>query len=264
MRSYDEVRRGLAATGARLIVPYLRGFGPTRYRSPETMRSGQQAALAQDLVDLLYALEIERALLVGYDWGGRAACAVAALWPQRVRALVTIGGYAIQDIATNHGKPMSPEAVHARWYQWYFQTEQGRIGLTQNRDALCKKCWQVWSPTWRWDEALFRATAQSFNNPDFVATVLHCYRHRFGNVPGDPALEPLEIRLAGRPKIPVPTVVLHGGDDGVYPPAASAGQEELFASRYERIVLPGKGHVVPQEAPGEVVHAVVTLLKEGS
>ena len=260
VRSYDGVRRALAPTNARLIVPYLRGYGPTRYRAAESMRSGQQAALAQDVVDLLDALQIERAVLVGYDWGGRAACAAAALWPQRVKALVAIGGDKIQNIAKSHVFPESPEAVHLGWYQWYFQTEQGRIGLTQNRDAFCRRCWQVWSPTWRWDEALFSATLRSFDNPDFVDTVLHSYRHRYGNAPGDPALEPLEKRLTEPPKIAAPTVVLHGADDGATPPATSEKQEDRFTGHYERHVLPGVGHAVPQEAADKVVGAIRSLL----
>lgn len=260
VRSYDGVRRGLAATNARIIAPYLRGYGPTRYRTAETMRSGQQAALAQDVVDLLDALKIERATLVGYDWGGRAACAAATLWPGRVKALVAIGGYTVQNIGKSHTMPEAPEAVHLGWYQWYFQTQQGRIGLTQNREAFCRKCWQVWSPTWRWDEALFAATAKSFGNPDFVDTVIHSYRHRFGNVVGDPALEPLEKRLAEQSKVTVPAVVLHGGDDGVAPPATSEKQEALFTGHYERRVLPGVGHGVPQEAPDEVVRAIKSFL----
>lgn len=264
VRSYDGVRRGLAAAvpRARVLAPYLRGYGPTRYRAVETLRSGQQAAIAQDVVDLLDALKIGRpAVLVGYDWGGRAAGAVAALWPERVKALVAIGGYTIQDIAKAATTPAQPEAIHREWYQWYFQTEQGRAGLTQQREAFCRHCWQLWSPTWTWDEALFAATARSFANPDFVDTVIHSYRHRHGNAPGDPALEGLEARLAPQPKITVPTVVLHGADDGVSPPASSAGQETRFtAGRYERRVLVGVGHCPPQEAPDAVVGTITALL----
>ncbi len=260
VRSYDQVRRDLSATNHRLITPYLRGFGPTRYRAVETLRSGQQAAIGKDVVDLLDALKIERATLVGYDWGGRAACVVAALWPERVKALVAIGGHTIQNIAKSATTPALPEQVRLEWYQWYFQTEQGRAGLTQNREAFCKKCWQVWSPTWRFDEATFAATAKSFGNPDFVDTVIHSYRHRFGNVPGDPALEPLEKRLAEPRKIGVPTVVLHGEDDGVAPPTTSENQEMLFTDHYERHVLKGVGHDVPQEAPDNVVQALRSLL----
>ncbi len=224
------------------------------------MRSGQQAALAKDVVDLLDALKIERAVLVGYDWGGRAACAAAALWPDRISALVTIGGYTIQDISQSATVPEPVEQVHRFWFQWYFQTEQGRAGLARNRESLGKLCWRLWSPTWHLDEALFAATARSFHNPDFVDTVIHSYRHRYGNVPGDPALESLEGQLAEQPKITVPTVVLHGADDGVTLPASSEGQEHLFTDRYERHLLPGVGHGVPQEAPGAVVRAVQSLL----
>ena len=260
VRSYDQVRDGLAASGKRLIIPYLRGFGATQYRSAEALRSGQQAALAKDAIDLLDALQIESAVLVGYDWGGRAACAAAALWPERVQALVAIGGYTIQNIAKSATTPEPPAQIHRTWYQWYFQTEQGRTGLEQDRERFCKLCWQLWSPTWRLDEALFASTAKSFHNPDFVSTVIHSYRHRYGNAAGDPAFDSLERQLAEQPKIAVPTVVLHGADDGVTLPTTSEGQEAQFTSHYERQVLPGVGHGVPQEAPGEVIRAIQSLL----
>jgi pimeloyl-ACP methyl ester carboxylesterase len=175
-----ECAGGLAPTDHRVVAPYLRGYGSTQYRSADIIRSGEQAAIAKDVVDLLDSLKIERAIVVGYDWGGRAACAAAALWPERVKALVAIGGYTIQNIAKSAGTPEPVEQVHREWYQWYFQTEQGRKGLDQDREAFCKLCWQLWSPTWRLDEALFATTAKSFKNSGFVETVIHSYRHRFG------------------------------------------------------------------------------------
>src|SRR5688572_1487521 len=179
VRAYDEVTPPLTAAGCRVIVPYLRGYGPTRFLSAGTPRSGQQAALGNDLLALLDALSIDGAVLGGYDWGGRAACVVAALWPQRARGLVTVNGYNIQDIAAS-GKPRPPDDEHRMWYQYYFHGERGRAGLEQNRRELCRLLWRLWSPNWRFDDAAFDRTAPSFDNPDFVPVVIHSYRHRFG------------------------------------------------------------------------------------
>jgi pimeloyl-ACP methyl ester carboxylesterase len=261
VREYDGVRDRIATAGRRVIVPYLRGFGLTRYRSAGIVRSGQQAALGKDVVDLLDALKIERATLVGYDWGGRAACVAAALWPERVRALVSVGGYTIQDIAKAAVTPESAEQEHQFWYQWYFQTERGRAGLEQNRDALCKLMWRMWSPTWRFEDSLFEAAAKSFHNPDFVATVIQSYRHRYGNAAGDPGLEALEERLAQQPKVAVPAIVLHGECDSVTPPSASEGQKPRFSSYYERRVLPNVGHCPPAEAPEDVSRVIEEIFR---
>jgi pimeloyl-ACP methyl ester carboxylesterase len=259
VRAYDEVAPRLAAAGCRVVVPYLRGFGPTRFRSPGTPRSGQQAALAHDLRALLDALQIDRAVVAGYDWGGRAACTVAALWPERVRALVSGGGYNVQDIARAM-TPEPPERELGLWYQYYFHSERGRAGLAQHRDDLCRLLWRLWSPTWRYDDATFERTAASFANPDFVPVVIHSYRHRFGLVAGDPALEDVEQRLASRPAITVPAVVLHGGDNGVSAPALSERHARFFTGKYERRLVPGVGHNLPQEAPGEFARAVLALV----
>ncbi len=245
--------------GRRVIVPYLRGYGDTRFHSPETMRSGQQAALGRDLLDFMDALSISRAALVGYDWGGRAACIVAALWPERVTALVTGEGYNIQDIAAA-SKPAAPEQEHRLWYQYYFHTPRGRDGLTANRHDYCKLLWKLWSPTWRFDDATYDLTTASFDNPDFVDVVIHSYRHRFGYVPGDPALEEIERRLAAKPTIGVPTISLCGGDDGVGPPRGKDPHVARFTGRYERRVLPGVGHNIPQEAPHDTVAALLDLI----
>jgi pimeloyl-ACP methyl ester carboxylesterase len=257
-RCYDEVVPPLVAAGYRVIVPYLRGFGATRFLSTETLRSGQQAALGNDLRELLDALGIERATLAGYDWGGRAACIVAALWPERVRGLVTGNGYNIQNIAASV-KPVAPEQEHRFWYQYYFHTERGRAGLEQNRRALCRYIWQIWSPDWTFDDATYEKSAVSFDNPDFVAVTIQSYRHRFGYAAGDPALEPVEQRLAAQPAIPVPTIVLHGASSGIQPPAGSEAHARLFAGPYQRRVLPKIGHNLPQEAPRAVADAVLEL-----
>jgi len=257
-RCYDTVVPLLAAAHHRVIVPYLRGFGLTRFLSAETMRSGQQAALGQDLLDLMDGLRIESALLAGFDWGGRAACIVAALWPARVRGLVTGNGYNIQDIAAAV-KPQPPEQEYRLWYQYYFHGERGRAGLEEDRRAFCRFIWQLWSPHWSFDDATFERSATSFDNAEFVALTIHSYRHRFGYAPGDPAIEPIERRLATRPLITVPTVVLHGADSGIQPAQASEGHRHYFPGLYERRVLPMVGHNLPQEAPQAFADAVLAL-----
>jgi pimeloyl-ACP methyl ester carboxylesterase len=258
-RAYDAVAPALAAAGCRVIVPYLRGYGPTRFVSADTPRSGQQAALGNDLKELLDALDLPRAALAGYDWGGRAACVVAALWPERARCLVSCGGYNIQDIAASV-KPAAPEQEHRHWYQYYFHTERGRAGLEANRRAIAKLLWRLWSPRWRFDDATFERSAASFDNPDFVPVVIQSYRHRFGYAPGDPALEPIERRLSVQPAITVPTIVLHGDSNGVAPVAGSERHARRFTGPYQRRVLPGIGHNIPQETPQTVTGAVLELL----
>lgn len=258
-RGYDAVVPLLAAAGCRVIVPYLRGYGPTRFLSSDTPRSGQQAALGKDLLDLLDALGIDRAALAGYDWGGRAACIVAALWPQRARCLVTGGGYNIQDIAAA-GKPSSAEHEHRLWYQYYFHTERGRVGLTANRRDICRLLWRLWSPNFTFDDATYERSAASFENPDFVDVVIQSYRHRYGYAPGDPALEPIEQALAAQPKITVPTIVLHGEASGIGPPKQSEQHARFFSGPYQRRVIPVAGHYLPAEAPREFAGAVLALL----
>lgn len=259
-RCYDEVVPPLAAAGCRVIVPYLRGFGPTRFLDAATPRSGQQASLGNDLKELMDALAIERALLAGYDWGGRAACIAAALWPERVRALLTVNGYNVQDIA-GAAKPQPPLQERRLWYQWYFQTERGRAGLEADRRALCRLLWELWSPRWTFDEATFARSAASFDNPDFVAVTIHSYRHRHGNAAGEPSLESIEQRLAAKPKIAVPTIALQGEADGVLPPEESEKHATFFTGPYERRVLPRIGHNPPQEAPHPFADAIIELLR---
>ena len=259
VRAFDHVSRILAGRGCRVIVPYLRAYGPTRFLSADTPRSGQQAALGHDLLALMDALAVPRAVLGGYDWGGRAACVVAALWSERVSGLVSCGGYNIQNIASS-AKPRPPDDELRYWYQYYFHGERGRAGLAQHRREMGRLLWQLWSPSWRFDEATYQRTAASFDNPDFVEVVIHSYRHRFGLAPGDPILEPTEERLARSPSITVPTVVLHGADNGVAPARGSEGQGRLFVGRYVRRVIPLVGHNVPQEAPEEFASAVLSLI----
>jgi len=258
-RAYDDVVPLLADAGCRVLVPYLRGYGPTRFLSDATPRSGQQAVLGHDLLALMDALGIERGVVAGYDWGGRAACIVAALWPERVRGLVSGGGYNIQDIA-GALKPQTPERELALWYQYYFHSERGRAGLEAHRYELGKLLWRLWSPSWRFDEAAYARTAASFENPDFVAVVIHSYRHRFALVPGDPTVEDTERRLATLPPITVPTITLHGSDNGVSPVASSEHHARHFTGGYERRVVPGVGHNLPQEAPREFAAAVLSLV----
>jgi pimeloyl-ACP methyl ester carboxylesterase len=261
-RCYDAVVPLLTQARCRVIVPYLRGFGPTRFLSHDTPRSGQQAALGNDLRELMDALQIPRALLAGNDWGGRAACVVAALWPERAIGLITGNAYNIQDIA-NANKPQAPQQEARFWYQYYFHTERGRAGLEQNRRALCRLLWRLWSPHWHFDEAAFEKSAASFDNPDFVAVTIQSYRHRYGSAPGDPALDEIERRLAAQPKITVPAIALQGEADGVLGPELSQGHARQFTGRYERRVLPRIGHNPPQEAPGAFADAVLALLNAG-
>src|SRR5690242_6660553 len=248
VHDYDGVAPPLATAGFRVLVPWLRGFGPTRFLDPATPRSGQQAALGADLRDFMDALSIPRATLVGYDWGGRAACIVAALWPERVAGLVAITGYGIQDIAAA-SRPAAAEQEFRYWYQWYFHTERGRAGLAANRGDIARLLWQLWSPNWRFDDATFQTTAASFGNPDFVDVTIQSYRHRYGNAPGDPAYDALEASLAGQPTIKVPTIILHGADDGVGPPASSIPRDRLFTRLIERKLIPRAGHFLSRENP---------------
>jgi pimeloyl-ACP methyl ester carboxylesterase len=258
IRAFDEVAVILAAAGCRVIVPYVRGYGATRFLSPDTPRSGQQAVLAHDTLALMDALAIDKAVLAGFDWGARSACIVAALWPQRVLGIVSGAGYIIQDIARSL-EPASPEAERRYWYQYYFHGERGRAGLAKNRRELCRLLWKLWSPTWRFDDATYDRTAASFDNPDFVDVCVHSYRHRYGLAPGDPAVEDTERRLAALPAITVPAIALHGADDGVTPATDPERQKRFFKGRYESRMLKGVGHNLPQEAAKDFAAAVLSL-----
>ena len=258
-RAWDGVAPRLVGAGYRVIVPYLRGFGPTRFLDPARSRTAQQAALGQDLIDLMDVLGLARVSLVGQDWGARAVCIVAALHPERVGALVSVGGYVIQDIA-KAAHPEDPEQEARLWYQWYFNTERGRRGLARNRREICRLLWRTWSPGWRFDDATLDRTLPSFDNPDFVDVVIHSYRHRHGNAPGEPRFEAAEARLATRPPIQVPTLVLHGQDDTVDPVHTSEGEAHLFSRGYSRQVIPDAGHFAQREQPAVVSDAVIAFL----
>ena len=262
VHDYDDIAPALAAAGHRVLVPWLRGFGATRFLDNATPRSGQQAALGADVRDFMDALAIPNAILVGYDWGGRAACVVAALWPERVSGLVAITGYGIQDIAAST-KPGTAEQEHRYWYQWYFHTDRGRAGLTSNRTEITRLLWRLWSPNWAFDEETLRKTASSFENPDFVDVTIQSYRHRYGNAAGDPAYDAVEAKLAALPTISVPTIVLHGEADGVGSPASSIPRDRLFVGPMTRHQLPLAGHFLSRERPGDVVAAVVQLSNSG-
>ena len=262
VRAYAEVAPVLAAQGLRVIVPWLRGFGPTRFLRDDTLRSGQQAALAHDLLALLDALGLPQATLAGYDWGGRAACIVAALWPGRAHGLVSVNGYNLQDIA-RAAEPAAPEAELRLWYQYYLHGERGHAGLARHRRDFCRLLWRLWSPTWRFDEASFERSAQAFDNPDFVEVVVHSYRHRFGLVAGDARFEATERALTAQPRIAVPAITLDGADDGVMPLGGTAGHARCFSGPHEHRVVPGAGHNLPQEAPEAFAEAVLALAHRG-
>lgn len=256
--AYDAVAPALAADGFHVLAPWLRGYGPTRFLSLATPRSGEQAALGADLRDFLDALAIHQPILAGYDWGGRAACVVAALWPDRVHGLVSVGGYNIQNIATVLN-PLDADGEWRLWYQWYFQTERGRAGLAANRADIARKLWRLWSPNWGFDDATFARAAASFDNPDFVDVVIQSYRHRHQNAPGDPAYAAIEAQLAAQPPITVPTVVLDGLADGVRTPDPSDPGRHHFTGPYRRAILPGIGHFMPHEAPEAMIAAIQSL-----
>jgi pimeloyl-ACP methyl ester carboxylesterase len=258
-RAFDEVAPALADAGAWVVAPYLRGFGPTRFRDDATVRSGQQAALGADVVALMDALGIESAVLAGFDWGGRAACIVAALWPERVTGLVSVDGYNIQNIAAS-SEPAPPGHEKTYWYQYYFHSERGRNGLEANRDDLCRLLWRDWSPTWTIAPEAFERSAPSLHNPDFVDVVVHSYRHRFGLVDGDPRYIELEEALAASPVILVPTIVLESGADGVLGGSVDDDRAQ-FVGPYGQQLVEGVGHNLPQQAPREFARAVLDLLQ---
>jgi pimeloyl-ACP methyl ester carboxylesterase len=239
-----------------VVVPYLRGYGPTRFVDSRTLRSGQQAALAVDLRELIAALDLSVPIVAGYDWGGRAACLAAALWPHTVRALVTVSGYHVQNIPVA-GIPAAPQFEHLLWYQYYLHGERGRAGLDTYRREFARLLWHEWSPDWSFTDDEFVSTAKSFDNSDFVDVVVHSYRHRYALVAGDPAYQELEDTIAGQPPITVPTVVLDPERDGLNPvvPHADSHEQHFPALRAVRRVR--AGHNVPQEAPEAFAEAIL-------
>ena len=258
IHSYIDVAPMLAARGVRVIVPYLRGYAPTRFLEGATMRSGQQAAIGADLIVLMDALQISQAVVAGYDWGGRAACVAAALFPERCTGLVSVNGYLIQDIAKAE-EPAPPTREAAFWYQYYFHQERGRRGLDTYRRDIAKLLWAQWSPEWAFDDATLDRAAVAFDSPDYVDVVIHSYRHRFGLVPGDPRYDDLEARLAARPPITVPAITLDGGSDGVAPATDGKASAALFTGPRMHRIIPGAGHNLPQEAPQAFADAVAEL-----
>jgi pimeloyl-ACP methyl ester carboxylesterase len=256
--SYAEVTPLLAQAGYRVIVPYLRGFGATRFLSDETARNGQQAALAVDALALLDALQIERAIVAGFDWGGRSANILAALWPHRCTRLVAVSGYLIGSQAANR-VPLPPEAELAWWYQYYFATERGRAGYENYRRDFNRLIWKLASPQWNFDDATFARTAASFDNPDHVSIVIHNYRWRLGLAEGEVRYDELERRLAEGPVITTPTITLEGDANGAPHPDRSAYRSK-FVGKYEhRLIAGGVGHNLPQEAPQAFAQAVIDV-----
>lgn len=254
VRTYRECINPLVDAGAYVVVPYLRGYGSTRFLSDKTLRSGEQAVLANDLIELMDVLSIDKALLAGYDWGGRASCIVAALWPTRVNALVSGNSYNIQDIPRSL-EPAPAEVEASFWYQYYFHSERGRKGLTNNRSEIARLLWQMWSPTWHFTNNEFKATADSFNNPDFVDVVIHSYRHRFGLVEGDPAVAHIETQLENQPDISVAAITIDGNVDGV--DDGTAHHSSKFTGPHEHRVFENTGHNLPQENPLDWVRAIL-------
>jgi pimeloyl-ACP methyl ester carboxylesterase len=258
IHSFVDVAPWLAARGCRVIVPHLRGHGSTRFLDRAMPRSGQQAAIGTDVIALMDALKIRRAVLAGYDWGGRAACVAAALWPDRCAGLVSVNSYLIQDIAK--AASPAPAAVEAAfWYQFYFLTERGRAGLTANRNDIARIMWTRNSPTWHFDEAAFLRSAAAFDNPDYVDVVIHSYRHRLGHADGYPAYADLEKKLALQPAIGVPTITLDGDADGVVPATDGKSTAGKFSGQRQHRVIANVGHNLPQESPTAFAEAVWEL-----
>ena len=260
VRSWDGVVPPLAEDGYRVLVPYLRGYGPTRFRDPAAPRMAEQAAIAQDVVDFADALGLDQVALAGFDWGNRAACITAILHPERVRAQVAIGGYSVQNTVTP-GRP-APAAAEARlWYQWYFNTARGRAGLEANRHDIVRHLWDTWSPGWQYTDAAYDRSAPSFDNPDFVDVVIHSYRHRHVNAPGEVRFLEVERQLAERPRIGVPAIVLRGVESGFGRPSADpSGDQARFSSLVARRLVDGAGHDLPAHRPDTVSAALIELL----
>jgi pimeloyl-ACP methyl ester carboxylesterase len=260
IHSYVDVAPQLAAQGCRVIVPYLRGYGPTKFLDKATPRSGEQAAMGADLMALMDALKIQRAVFAGYDWGGRAACIGAALWPERCIGLVCVNSYLIQDIAKAM-VPARPEREVPLWYQYYFQIERGRAGLAANRRGITKILWEQWSPNWAFDEACLDRTAIAHDNPDYVDVVIHSYRHRYGLAESDPRYADIQQKLAALPSITVPAITLDGEADGVAVATDGRSSAQRFTGRRVHRVVPRAGHNLPQEEPEAFAAAVMELIK---
>lgn len=261
VRSWDGVIPPLVNGGYWVFVPYLRGYGPTRFRDPAAPRMAEQAAIAQDVVDFADALGLEQIALAGFDWGNRAACITSILHSERVRAQVAIGGYSVQNTVTP-GRPASAASEARLWYQWYFNTERGRAGLEANRRDIIRYLWDTWSPGWQYTDEAFDRSAPSFDNPDFVDVVIHSYRHRHMNAPGEERFLEVERQLAGRPPIGVPAIVLRGSETGFGRPSTDpSGDQRRFSALVERRIVEGAGHNLPAHRPDAVAAALLKLLE---
>ena len=260
VRSWDGVVSPLADAGYRVLCPYLRGYGPTRFREEGSPRMAEQAAIGQDVMDFADALNLDTFSLAGFDWGNRAACITSILHPDRVRAQVAIGGYSVQNTVTP--SPPATADVEARlWYQWYFNTARGRLGLEENRHGICKYLWDTWSPEWSYTDEVFSLTAPSFDNPDFVDVVIHSYRHRHRNAVGEMRFVELERELAERPRINVRAIVLRGAAGGFGKPSEDPSRDQgRFANLVNRRIVSGAGHDLPSQRPDTVIEALLELL----
>ena len=262
IRSFDGVAPPLAEAGYRVLVPYLRGYGATSFLDPNAPRMAEQAAIGQDVVDFAAALGIEQCALAGFDWGLRAACITSILHPELVKAFVAIGGYSVQNTIDAAAPPPALRAARM-WYQWYFNTEQGRVGLEQNRRAIIRHLWETWAPTWTYTDDAFNRSAPSFDNPDFVEIVLHSYRHRHRNAPGEARFLDVERELATQPPIPVRSIVLRGGDSGLGTPSEDPSEDEAhFPHLVARRIVSGAGHDLPVQRPDAVSEALLELLSD--
>ena len=259
IHTYVDVIPAVADAGLRVVVPYLRGYGPTRFLEAAAPRSGQQAAVGHDILEMMDALEIRRAILAGYDWGGRAACVVAALWPERCAGLVSVNSYTIIDIKAEMD-PIEARREAALWFFFYFATERGRRGLAGNRREVANLIWKGLSPMWRFDDATFERAAVAFDNEDFVEVVMHFFRHRLGLAPGYPLYEDIEEQLAKQPPITVPAITLDGQADGQAPATDGSGSAIHFTGPRIHRQIPNAGHNLPQENPEAFVRAVLDLV----
>ena len=258
IHSFVDVAPRLAQVGYRVIVPYLRGYGTTRFLSKDTVRNGQQAVLAVDTIALMDALRIEKAILCGFDWGARTANIIAAIFPERCKGLVSVSGYLIGSQQAGQ-VPLPPQAELQWWYQYYFATERGRAGYEKYRRDFAKLIWQIASPKWDFDEATFARSAAAFDNPDHVSIVIHNYRWRLGLAEGEPQYDELEQRLAQAPNITVPTITLEGDANGAPHPEPSAYARKFVGRYAHRLNTGGVGHNLPQEAPGDFAQAIVDV-----
>lgn len=261
VRSFDGVVAPLVAAGHRVLVPWLRGYGPTRFREPAAPRMAEQAALAQDVIDFANVLRLERFALAGFDWGNRAACIVSIIAPERVIGQVSIGGYSVQN-TMSRGQPMGARQAAQFWYMWYFNTEQGAAALQANRHDIIRYLWDTWSPQWRYTDEAYAKSAPSFDNPDFVAVAVHSYRHRLLNAAGEPRFLEMEQMLAEQPSVDVPAIVLAPGATGLggRPSESAAGDQRRFTKLVARRIVEGAGHDLPAHRPDAVAEALLELV----